>query len=108
MASYVSQAAHTVIRNAVFGLKVDARVERGESGLAANTLDPGFFETYTRTVAYDDTRKVHYADLPGVIQSWPGDAAMQAVFAKANPSAAFLKLAGAWETSNYGDLLNAM
>lgn len=106
--SYVPQAAHTVIRNAVFGLKADKRSEIGATGSIGVQIDPGFFETYTLTVAYDETRKIHYADLPSVIQSWPGDGGINAVFGKTNPGMTFTKVNGPQEYSTLGDLAVAM
>lgn len=106
--SYVPQAAHTVIRNAVFGLKADKRSELGATGSIGVQIDPGFFETYTLTVAFDETRQIHYADLPSVIQSWPGDNGINAVFGKTNPGLTFVKVNGAQEYSAFGDLADAM
>lgn len=106
--SYVPQAAHTVIRNAVFGLKADKRSEIGTTGSIGVQIDPGFFETYTLTVTFDETRQIHYADLPSVIQSWPGDAGINAVFGKTNPGLTFVKVNGPQEYSVLGDLADAM
>lgn len=106
--SYVPQAAHTVIRNAVFGVKADKRTELGTTGSIGVQIDPGFFETYTLTVAFDETRNTHYADLPAVVQSWPGDGAITAVFGKTNPGLTFTKVNGPQEYSVMGDLADAM
>lgn len=67
--AYVPQAAHAVIRNAVFGLKAENRAERNATGVSGAVIDPGFFETYTLDVLYDSARQIHYADLPGKVQS---------------------------------------
>lgn len=106
--SYVPQAAHTVIRNAVFGLKADKRSEISTTGSIGVQIDPGFFETYTLTVAFDETRQIHYADLPSVIQSFPGDGGINAVFGKTNPGLTFVKVNGPQEYSAFGDLADAM
>lgn len=106
--SYVPQAAHTVIRNAVFGLKADKRSEIGTTGSIGVQIDPGFFETYTLTVAFDETRQIHYADLPSVVASFPGDGGINAVFGKTNPGLMFVKVNGPQEYSVLGDLADAM
>ena len=106
--SYVPQAAHAVIRNAVFGLKAESRSERAATGVAGVVIDPGFFETYTLDVVYDDTRKMRYADLPSFVQSWPGDAGMDSVFGKTSPSSQYVKVNGPNGYASLGDLVNAM
>lgn len=102
--AYVPQACHTVIRNAVFGLKADARAERAQTGIAAGTIDPGFFVVYDLDLTLDDEREMRYADLPGVIQSWPGDAGLDVVYTKGPPTRTYTKIHGPFEYDGLGDL----
>lgn len=106
--SYVPVAAHAVIRNAVFGLKADSRAERSVNGSTSSVIDPAFFETYEVDVAFDNDRKMHYADLPAVVQSWPNDAGLNAVFAKQRPDVLFTKLNGVKDYSAMSRIISAI
>ncbi len=106
--SYVPQAAHAVIRNAVFGLKVDERADRAQSGATAVAIDPGFFEVYELSLTEDSDRQMRYADLPGVVQSWPRDAALDVVYSKRHPVATYIKLQGPAEMSALGDVADVL
>lgn len=102
--TYAVRAAHSVIRNAVFGLKADNRSERGSGSVSSVVIDPGFFETYEVTMTKDDERDIWYAPLPSIVQSWPGDAALKEVFGKQNPSSLYMKVGGPREWATLGDL----
>ena len=106
--AYVPAAAQAAIRESIFQSSADGRAERNSLGMSGATIGPAYYRTYDITLQDDTDRDMKYADLPGLIQDWPGDRGISAVLGKKAPNVNFTKLSGPGQWSYVSDLADAV
>lgn len=92
--AYIPIAYAYALQEQVFRLRQDLRADRSSTGFGGTVVDGSYYTTYVLDPIEDVTRKAHYIELPGVVQSIPGMLAIESVFPKKTPAESYPIVSG--------------